>query len=257
MTTVGCTPMSCAGCKHRNEQRLCDYASDTGRTRLGTIMQELGTDHGPEWEAAIKPKNCKLWEPKAKGVFRRKASEPPKLSRHDANGNYYHRLVEKEARGLMGKGYSDKQIATMKQWDPIAVKKFREKYIAEAKLRVEAVLKTRTMEIDEARRHYYAEGLSDYDIAQRTNTTERTIFEWRKRNNLPPTHRPPVKREDGRTVKDFGDEIMNLYRAGMTDWEIGKIIGYDRSTIGSWRRSQGLSPNVAKGKRANDDRQSD
>lgn len=253
MTTTGSLPMSCTGCKYCTEQRLCDYASETGRTRLGTIMQELGTDHGAEWREAIKPKNCGLWKARAKGVFRRKASSPPLPSRKDADGHYYHRLVERDAKALMRRGYTNKQIAALKQWNPADVEKFRKQYDANAKRMADTATKGRATKFEEARRYYYVQGLSDSKIAELLGTSTQDVANWRNRNNLPPTLSAPRKFGDGFLVEDYSDEIMALYKAGMSDVQIGMAIGCHRTSIGKWRRQRGLPANGAR----YDDRPSD
>lgn len=41
----------------------CDYAERTGRTRLGQIYRQLGTDrHGPEAAKAADPARCPFYE---------------------------------------------------------------------------------------------------------------------------------------------------------------------------------------------------
>ena len=44
-------------------------------------------------------------------------------------------------------------------------------------------------------------------------------------------------------MKYDADKMMELYRLGLSDGAIGRIIGCDKSTVQGWRTRNALTPN--------------
>jgi transposase-like protein len=84
----------------------------------------------------------------------------------------------------------------------------------------------------------FAEGLSDAEIAKLFGVCDRTISNRRRRLGLYKQKPRHIKRKD----IDI-DELKQLYRAGMSDVDIGKAIDISRSAVFTIRHHLGLAPN--------------
>jgi len=106
----------------------------------------------------------------------------------------------------------------------------------------------RTRRPNEARRALYDRGLNDHEIARAEGIHRVSIREWRVRNGLPPKrgnrgncHTPvcntkPPDRSDK-------SKRMQAYRSGLSDIQIARAEGVDRSAIRGWRETRGLASN--------------
>ncbi len=59
-----------------------------------------------------------------------------------------------------------------------------------------------------------------------------------KRHDVPLRRTPPRP-----AMKYDADKMMELYRLGLSDGAIGRIIGCDKSTVQGWRTRNALTPN--------------
>ena len=72
---------------------------------------------------------------------------------------------------------------------------------------------------------------------------------WRKKPGVddPDSFMSPegkaVARSRRRSVRDEREKAMELYRKGLSDEKVGRILGFSGSTVRYWRRRRGLPPN--------------
>lgn len=85
----------------------------------------------------------------------------------------------------------------------------------------------------------YRQGLNDREIARIIGITNVAIYGWRKRNNLSPN----VEQGWKRLSKDKAEYRMHLYKQGLSDTKIAKIIGIHKSSFNEWRQKNNLEPN--------------
>ncbi len=83
----------------------------------------------------------------------------------------------------------------------------------------------------EVRRLYNA-GLNDRQIAEKVHHNIRTIFDWRKRNQLPQQGIGLSKAEE--------DQRKALYDSGLSDYKIAKALNTSPHTISNWRYARRL-----------------
>lgn len=91
----------------------------------------------------------------------------------------------------------------------------------------------------------YDQGLLDKQIADRLGCTAQTVFRWRKRNGKPLRPRLPPSNKKMDEVR-----ARELYDRGLSDTEIGEIMGLSRSTIATWRNRRFLPCHTKASKKA-------
>ena len=94
-------------------------------------------------------------------------------------------------------------------------------------------------------RKLYEEGLSDGEIAARTNRTKGMVQHWRKKERL------PTKQTRGRKI---GNQIPaerwhEVYRMRLNDKESGKILGVPSGSFRRFREKNGLEANRKAGRK--------
>lgn len=97
----------------------------------------------------------------------------------------------------------------------------------------------------ERRRDLYAQGLSDFDIANELGLAESTIKEWRTKEKLPsnftPVRTTPLTAEQQAFRQD-------LYEKGFNDGDIARAEGVSVTAVQSWRRNRKLPANQVPGR---------
>lgn len=83
----------------------------------------------------------------------------------------------------------------------------------------------------------YKEGLSDYELCEKTGASLGTIKRWRKENNLLVNPKPIIDKSN----------FLNLYNKGLNDKEIAKIEDCHFSTIRRWRKKNNLATKIKYG----------
>lgn len=91
----------------------------------------------------------------------------------------------------------------------------------------------------------YERRLSDKQIAEKLGCTPQTVFRWRKRNGKPLLCRLPAPNKKLDEIR-----ARELYDRGLSDSEIGEIMGSPRSTVATWRIREFLPCNTTKQKKA-------
>lgn len=87
----------------------------------------------------------------------------------------------------------------------------------------------------------YRAGLTDGEIAREVGVTVSAVGYWRRSRGLPPNR--PRGRRGGRLSPEEERIRMVLYKRGLSDYAIGKILGRSRTCIRAWRLKKGLPPN--------------
>lgn len=85
----------------------------------------------------------------------------------------------------------------------------------------------------------YDKGLSDKDIADIVSCSKRTVGLWRDRNNLKPNFISTKVQHESWSKEKF----LELYKQGLSDKEIGKILFINEKTVNKYRRSNNLPSN--------------
>ena len=99
---------------------------------------------------------------------------------------------------------------------------------------------TRTVPNDEILA-LYADGLSDYEVAERLDCSASTV-QRRRANELGLAPNGSGGRERGSVAFDT-DEFEHLYEAGHSDAEVAAELGVSAGTVGQYRSRNGLEPN--------------
>lgn len=84
----------------------------------------------------------------------------------------------------------------------------------------------------------YKAGKMDIQIAAAVGVSPETISVWRRKRGLASNPRQYERYTTFDTVK-----AMELYKEGLYDTEISKIVGCSAQTIHNWRQDKGLPPN--------------
>ena len=87
----------------------------------------------------------------------------------------------------------------------------------------------------------YRQGLTDSAIGKACGIGSNSIYNWRKKNNLPANKRTAAS--DGSKRAFDPQQARALYDAKYTDKEIGAKLGVSAWSIGNWRRKEGLPSN--------------
>lgn len=90
----------------------------------------------------------------------------------------------------------------------------------------------------EQRIHLYHQGLSDRELGDMLDLTDKAIMHWRKRNNLPSNVTPNTPHTAAMTKQKW-----DLYNAGASDKTIADQVGIPPSSVRNWRRREGLENN--------------
>ncbi|MBQ1235960.1 MAG: helix-turn-helix domain-containing protein [Oscillospiraceae bacterium] len=204
-------------------QNACNYASITGKTRLGQLPPNMRD-----------PAKCPFYESgkriKAPLVFGAKPGRKPEP-----------RDWEPKALELYRSGHNDQEIAALLNINAQAVGLFRKRKNLPRMKRTYA-----RFNFDQAKaRVLYQAGKSDKEIADAVGVHRGTIGKWRDENNLPCNVNVfiPVSHLDW-------DKALRMYEEGRTDKEIAAALGCSGQYIGKWRKKNKLpSKQTTKGKK--------
>lgn len=96
----------------------------------------------------------------------------------------------------------------------------------------------------ENRFELYERGLNDCEIARIEKVNHHSVWEWRNVRQLPPN----AKRGEwkSRTLKRF-PEREKLYREGLNDHEIARMLNIEPNCVFYWRKREGLRANTSLG----------
>ena len=97
------------------------------------------------------------------------------------------------------------------------------------------------LDTEEAKRLYDL-GLCDREMAERLGVQKTIVRNWRQRKGILCN---PEKLK--RVPEQLQEERMRLYKMGLTDGEIGKLVGLTKAGIQSWRRANNLPVNIREG----------
>ena len=87
----------------------------------------------------------------------------------------------------------------------------------------------------------YNDGLSDAQIAAQLGCSAQSVYRFRKKQNLPAHRQTNRVYSSGDTPATWNkEEALQLYKQGLSDRKIAEKLGIAHSTIGQWRRAQGL-----------------
>lgn len=127
---------------------------------------------------------------------------------------------------------NQKEYYAQKKYEAITAKREEKKRIEAEKKQREEEQRLKEMDMYNRRYALYCKGLSDAEIGRHEGCDKSTIWDWRKRNNLPcnngkvASHKVPVEIQAKR---------LRLYNQGFSDKEIAEQCGLEEYSITRWR----------------------
>lgn len=107
-------------------------------------------------------------------------------------------------------------------------------------------------EEEKLRMELYNKGYVDIKIAKAVNRSNVTISNWREERGLEPNGKKligPSKKGINKLPEEEHQRRMELYKQGLSDPEIGKIIGLKPKSVSAWRKEHNLESNYLKNRK--------
>lgn len=140
---------------------------------------------------------------------------------------------------LYRQGLNDSAIAELEGVSQSAISAWRRK------LGLPPNKKKRTLK--DKRHELYIKGLTDQEIADILGVTKNAITIWRYRHRLPNNNPkfknsqiPPKKETQVYRGQPDEDRMLELYKKGYNDRQIGEEIGVPAPVVRNWRKNKGL-----------------